>query len=183
MLFLYMLGYLGAEICISAPIFLILCPNPKISNMQNLHPHHKEVEMFTTFLTSRRLRKTPERFEILHCALDYKGHFDADCLYHSLEEKGYHVSKATIYSTIELLCSSGIIRRLLFDTHQARYERASLTHCHLICTECGEINEINLEEVDISLADMKIPYFTPVYVSTCIYGICDKCRKMGKVIK
>lgn len=145
--------------------------------MQYLHSHNEEVETFTNFLALKRLRKTPERFEILRCALDYNGHFDADCLYHSMEEKGYHVSKATIYNTIELLCSSGIIRRLLFDTHQARYERASLTHSHLICTECGEIREINLEEVDKALANIKIPSFTPIYVSTCIYGICDKCRK------
>lgn len=142
------------------------------------HPsHNKEVERFTTFLAEKRLRKTPERFEILQNALDHNGHFDVDSLYRQMEEKGYHVSRATIYSTLELLCSAGIIRRLLFDTHQARYERAGQTHSHLVCTECGEIREIDLDGIDGALASMRFPGFAPAYFSTCIYGICENCRK------
>lgn len=140
------------------------------------HKPQTEVERFTSYLTSKHLRKTPERFEILRAALECKGHFDVDCLYTSLEARGYHVSRATIYSTLELLCSSGVVRKLLFDTHQARYEMAELTHSHLVCTECGEIREIDLEEIDKRLAEMTFPGFSAAYVSTCIYGLCDKCR-------
>jgi Fur family ferric uptake transcriptional regulator len=136
-----------------------------------------EVEKFTAFLTTKRLRKTPERFEILKCVLDCKGHFDVDLLYNKLESESYHVSRATIYSTLELLCASGVVRKLLFDTHQARYERAEQSHSHLVCTQCGEINEIDLVEIDSRLSEMKFKHFTPAYVSTCIYGICEKCRK------
>ena len=135
-----------------------------------------EVERFISFLKSQHLRKTPERFEILRAALECKGHFDVDRLYTNLEARGYHVSRATIYSTLELLCSSGVVRKLLFDTHQARYEMAELTHSHLVCTECGEIREIDLEEIDQRLAGMSFPGFSAAYVSTCIYGLCDNCR-------
>lgn len=135
-----------------------------------------EFERFAKFLNAKRMRKTPERFEILRCVMETKGHFDVDNLYTGLEQRGYHVSKATIYSTLELLCSSGMIRKLLFDTHQARYEHAELTHSHLVCTQCGEIREINLAEIDSRLSAMTYPDFTPVYVSTCVYGVCDKCR-------
>lgn len=141
---------------------------------------HTEVEKFTLFLKSKRLRKTPERFEILRKVLECKGHFDVDGLYTELDKCGYHVSRATIYSTLELLCSSGVVRKLLFDTHQARYEMAELTHCHLVCTECGEIHEINLDEIDKKLSSMSFYGFTPAYVSTCIYGICDKCKLSDK---
>ena len=137
---------------------------------------HTEVERFTSFLKNKRLRKTPERFEILRAALECKGHFDVYRLYNALESRGYHVSRATIYSTLELLCSSGVVRKLLFDTHQARYEMAELTHSHLVCTECGEIREIDLDEIDKRLATMSFTGFSPAYVSTCIYGLCDKCR-------
>lgn len=140
------------------------------------HKPQTEVERFTSYLNAQHLRKTPERFEILRAVLECKGHFDVDILYTSLESKGYHVSKATIYSTLELLCSSGVIRKLLFDTHQARYEMAELIHSHLICIECGEIKELDLEEIDRRLVEMKYPGFSATYVSTCIYGLCDKCK-------
>lgn len=132
-------------------------------------------DRFTAFLNSKQLRKTPERFEILNSVMEYKGHFDADSLYQKMEEKGYHVSRATVYNTIELLCSAGIVRKLLFDTHQARYELAEKTHSHLVCTQCGEIREIDLDGIDSRLASMSFMNFSPAYVSTCIYGICESC--------
>lgn len=132
-------------------------------------------ERFKAYLNSQQLRKTPERFEILNSVMECNGHFDADSLYKMLEGKGYHVSRATVYNTIELLCAAGIVRKLLFDTHQARYELAEQTHSHLVCTQCGEIKEIDLDGIDSTLASMKFPNFSPAYVSTCIYGICQEC--------
>lgn len=145
--------------------------------MPHKQGHTTVVEKFTSFLTANRLRKTPERFEILRAAINCTGHFDVDCLYNELEQRGYHVSRATIYSTLELLCRCGVVRKLLFDTHQARYELAELIHSHLVCTQCGEIWEIDLEETDKRLASMNFNGFSPVYVSTCFYGVCDKCKQ------
>lgn len=143
--------------------------------MQKLFKYSLESEKLTSYLKLRGLRKTPERFEILRCALEHNGHFDVDSLYQDLEEKGYHVSRATIYSALELLCGAGIVRRLLFDTHQARYEMAGDTHSHLVCTECGDIKEIELGESPENNSIFKKEGFSPAYVSTCVYGICSKC--------
>ena len=145
-------------------------------SMKRQQNQHTAFEKFTLYLKENNLRKTPERFEIMRAALECKGHFDVDRLYHELEKRGYHVSRATIYSTLELLCASGVIRKLLFDTHQAKYEKAETSHCHLICTICGEIKEVDLEGIDDRLTNMDLKGFSPAYVSTCIYGICEKCK-------
>lgn len=134
-------------------------------------------EKFTDFLNSRRLKKTPERFEILFSSLECAGHFDADILYKHLESKGYHVSKATIYNTLDLLSEARIIRKLLFDTHQARYEIAGQTHSHLICTNCGKISELNQGNFQIPDNFDLLDGFSPSYVSICIYGLCKDCNK------
>ena len=65
----------------------------------NISPREK----FRQYLSGRQLRKTPDRFALLDKALSLTGHFGADVLYESMEASGYHVSKATIYSTLELL--------------------------------------------------------------------------------
>ncbi|MDE7108412.1 MAG: transcriptional repressor [Muribaculaceae bacterium] len=148
-----------------------------MSDITDIEIHKKR---FTDFLVSKRMRKTPERFEILNCALNCNGHFDADLLYNLLEANGYHVSKATVYSTLELLSEAGVVRKLLFDTHQARYEIADESHSHLICTVCGEITEIAPPGFEVkSCADM-LNGFHPSYISTCIYGICRKCQMKKK---
>lgn len=135
------------------------------------------MESFCAFLKEKGMRKTPERFEILRVALSLKEHFDTDMLYNALEKEGYHVSRATVYSTLDLLTQSGIVRKLLFDTHQARFETAGPLHSHLVCTSCGKIREINSPEGAKDLSETVFPGFTTAYVSTCVYGICDECLK------
>ena len=136
-----------------------------------------EEQRLADYLISRNLRKTPERFEILRSTLECKGHFDVELLYKMLERKGYHVSKATIYNTLEILSEAGMLRKLLFDTHQAMYELADDTHAHLVCTQCGKIKEIKIDLSGNGIKDENIPGFSISYTSICVYGICEECLR------
>lgn len=145
-----------------------------------LHITEETERRFEAFLKSKRLRKTQERFAILRKCLGYTGHFEADGLHGDLESDGYHVSRATVYNTLELLTQCGILTRLLFDPHQARYERADRNHCHLVCTQCGRIREIDDKEVTGRLSNMRLSTFTPQTMSICIYGICAACQRRNR---
>ena len=100
----------------------------------NISPREK----FRQYLTERQLRKTPERFALLEKALSLTGHFGADALYESMEASGYHVSKATIYSTLELLVDCGLLNRHLFGARKTCFEVALGSHFHLVCNACGK---------------------------------------------
>ncbi len=130
----------------------------------------------TDFLQKRHLRKTPERYAILSKAVELSAHFDVDQLYNALECEGYHVSRATVYNTLELLCEAGILNRHLFAPNQARYEVARGSHLHLICRRCGKITEIDDPELTERLVKQHYPEFTPEYSSSSVYGLCDDCR-------
>lgn len=134
-------------------------------------------DRLTEFLQRRHLRKTPERFAILSKAIELSAHFDVDQLYNALETEGYHVSRATIYNTLELLCEAGILNRHLFATNQARYEVARGSHLHLICRRCGKIKEVDDPNLINSLLERNYEGFLPEYSSSSIYGLCEDCRK------
>lgn len=135
---------------------------------------------FTDFLNSRHLRKTPERFAILKKAIGLNAHFDVDELYSALESEGYHVSRATVYNTLELLCEAAILNRHLFDTNLARYELAcSSHHLHLICRKCGSIREIEDDTFASDMITAKYPGFMPEYSSSIVYGLCEICSSGG----
>lgn len=142
------------------------------------YPHitYRVEELFTKFIEEKGLRKTPERFAILKTAQSLKTHFEIDEL-HKAVDKDFHVSRATVYNTVELLCECGILRRLLIDTHHALYELALTNHLHLVCMRCGEVREVRDNQTLSRLAEMKVDGFTPSYFSTCVYGICDACRE------
>ncbi|MBD5176294.1 MAG: transcriptional repressor [Bacteroides sp.] len=130
----------------------------------------------TEFLRQRHLRKTPERYAILAKAVDLSAHFDVDQLYNAMESEGYHVSRATVYNTLELLCEAGILNRHLFAPNQARYEVARGNHLHLICRRCGSIREIDDPELSARLLAREYPDFIPEYSSSSVYGLCANCR-------
>lgn len=136
----------------------------------------KAKERFARHIEARGMRKTPERFAILERAMAMPGHFSSDFLYARLEEEGYHVSRSTVYKTLEILCDCGLVRRHLLQTRGAGYEVARSNHCHLICTHCGKIEERDGEEEILQkLKEMETGGFRPDYVSASIYGLCSQC--------
>ena len=134
-------------------------------------------ERFAAYLRSHRLRKTPERFAILRMACGLKAHFDIDLLHAALDKEGYHVSRATVYNTVDILCKVGILQRLFFDSTRALYELAGRNHLHLFCTSCGRIREIADSQLLPSPPKGKFPTFQADYATTCVYGTCQRCQK------
>ncbi len=140
------------------------------------------IATFTQYMTQHKLRRTPERFAILAKVFETPCHFSIDSLHSTLEDGGYHVSRATIYNTIELLIKCGLVRRHTFGNQSPQYERivGFTKHYHLVCSMCGKIREVKDAEIDMLLNDRRFGKFTPRYVDLNIYGLCGTCmRKTG----
>ena len=138
---------------------------------------------FAMYMESHKLRKTPERFAILDMAMSFCEHFSADNLFQRMEEEAYHVSRATIYNTLDLLTDCGILRKHQFGGNQSQYECVAdaPNHHHLICTECGKIKEIKDTELLKYLNSKKYSSFAVSYYVLYIYGVCNTCaRRMKK---
>lgn len=140
-------------------------------------------QSFATYIKSKRMRQTPERFAILDKALEQNVHFDIDELYKDIEAE-YHVSRSTVYNTIELLCECNILRKHYLNETQAVYELAEDKHLHLICLKCGSVKEVDGTQVSEYLSSLKMRGFHPSFSSVNIYGLCSACsRKPKKTLK
>lgn len=140
-------------------------------------------EILTKHLKSgSKQRATPERFAILDEVLRTQGHFDAESLYYRLITGGVKVSKATVYNTLELLQSCGLVSKYRFAENTSRYEKAfgRPHHHHLICLECGDIIEFvsnKLERIQNEVCNEKD--FKAQSTTLQIFGSCSRCRKKG----
>lgn len=103
----------------------------------------KAIRSFKKFLEQGSYRSTHERFAVLDSILNRVGHFNADELYAEMMTARQNVSRATVYSTLELLAKAGILMKHHFRGERSYYEIGfdEPNHDHLICVNCGHITE------------------------------------------
>lgn len=139
---------------------------------------------FGEYLHSRGMRQTAERFAIVEAVYDTAEHFSVEVFHEMLENRGFHVSTATLYNTFQLLCEAGILRRHQFEGRSAEYERAADTegnHIHLICNACGCVRETrDASALTQGALHTRYGRFAPAYAVLYVYGMCPKCQRQKK---
>ena len=94
-------------------------------------------DVLRNYLLEKGFRNTPERYTILEEIYNMDHHFNVDDLYLLMMQKKYHVSKATIYNTIEIFLDAGLIRKHQFGEKTlstSSYEKSYFDkqHDHLV---------------------------------------------------
>ncbi|MGM9760418.1 MAG: Fur family transcriptional regulator [Parabacteroides sp.] len=134
---------------------------------------------FTDFLNRENLRKTEERYAILEQICSYDGHFDRQQLYEDMLKDRLHVSRATVYNTLDVLEQAQLVVRHQILSQSVQYELKVLadTHLHLICQRCGMVREVPLKPLLPAFASFRTARFTPENYCLYIYGLCHKCKR------
>lgn len=100
-------------------------------------------------LAAEGFRWTPQRAAVLGVLrADPEAHPDAHAIYQAVRRDLPQVSLGTIYRTLAVLKSAGLVRELEYGSSLSRYEVADEPHYNIVCTTCGQIRNIPLPLFD-----------------------------------
>ena len=128
-------------------------------------------------LRNKNLRVTRARVAVLEMLSQRKKPIDVIEIENYLDQKKIQVDQVTIYRMLDAFLEKKLITRLDFQEGKFRYEFFSSDHHHLICEDCGQIQDIDMcpvEEIENQIA--RTQNFAITRHALEFFGFCGACR-------
>lgn len=140
--------------------------------------------MKNTNLKKAGLKSTLPRIKILELLenIDTEKHLSAEEVYKLLLSQGDDVGLATVYRVLTQFEEAGLVTRHHFDGLHSIFElNRGEHHDHLVCTECGNVDEFFDEIIEKTQRKVaKDHKFKMTDHSLYIYGVCAQCQAEQK---
>ncbi len=134
------------------------------------------MEKFKDVLKASNLKSTHQRLAILNC-IETFGHIDIDTLFDAIIRKYPTMSKATLYRNINDLISFHILEEVKLPHQKQQYEIKKVPHIHLLCSECGSVEDMFVETKALMDAIHSQSGFHINHSFIVMNGICKKCSQ------
>jgi Fur family peroxide stress response transcriptional regulator len=132
-------------------------------------------------LRERNYRLTPQRMAVLNILAVSDGHPSVEQIYEQMKVDFPMTSLATVYKTVTLLKEMGEVLELGFSDGGNRYDgNKPYPHPHLICTQCGAIEDLEVGAVrDIPQQVARDTGYRIVSHRLDFFGVCPDCQAAG----
>jgi len=141
----------------------------------------KRIQHIKEALHDARYKLTPQREVTLRVLLENESdHLSAEDVFMKVKDKYPEIGLATVYRTLELLNELKILDKINFGDGVSRYdlrkEGAEHFHHHLVCINCGSVEEI--EEDLLGEVEKRVEnefQFKVTDHRLTFHGICRTC--------
>jgi Fur family transcriptional regulator, ferric uptake regulator len=133
-------------------------------------------------LRERGQRMTPQRQLILEAVQTIDGHISAEAVHALVAARFPQVNISTVYRTLELLQTLGLVTHTHFDDGVAQYHRAEESqHQHLVCRGCGSEQELDLAVLEPLGGELERRYgFEADLAHFALVGLCRQCARTDR---
>jgi len=133
---------------------------------------------YAKLLKASELKATFQRMNILE-SIESHGHMSIDSIYEEVVKTHPSLSLATVYKNIILMVEKGVLVEVPITGKKPKYELVKDDHIHLVCTECGEVEDrphnINADALFSSMT--KEENFSLSKQQINLYGVCAHCQE------
>lgn len=129
---------------------------------------------YTSLLKDYDLKVTPQRVAIVE-ELYLNGHMNIDDLYKKLLAKFPSISLATIYKNINAMIEKVFLSEVKLPNSKSVFELVKDEHAHLVCSSCGNIEDITVDTKDLLSTVSSKSQFKISSASLVMSGVCSSC--------
>ena len=127
-----------------------------------------------TLLKEHNIKITPQRLAIVKL-MDEQGHISVRDIFERIKENFPSLSLATVYKNINAMIESDFIKELKIVGLDNKYELIKEKHSHLVCQECGDIEDIFIDTASLTKSVSKESGFKVADTTVQFFGTCKKC--------
>ena len=133
-------------------------------------------------IKKNNLKNSKQREYILKAIYEDGGHLSPEDIFVSIKKTCKNASISSIYRILSFLEKEGFVKSLENDKSGKLYEIASgLHHDHIICVECGKIEEFCNEEIEKLQVEVTHSYKAKlVGHDMLLYVVCESCLAKTK---
>lgn len=117
--------------------------------MDNLTPQIPEKHRVVNLLKDAGITPTQQRIEIAQILFAQPQHLSAEQVLSQVNRDQALVSKATVYNTLGLFASKGLIREVIIDPSKVFYDSNTRPHHHFYNVDTGMLRDFDSETVQI----------------------------------
>lgn len=116
----------------------------------NSHHYPQNEEQLTKLLEDSGINPTSQRLEIAGIFLIKPQHLSADQLLELAQQRGANVSKATVYNTLNLFASKGLLKELIIDGNKVFFDSNTSEHYHFFNEQTSELTDFETHQLSIT---------------------------------
>jgi Fur family ferric uptake transcriptional regulator/Fur family peroxide stress response transcriptional regulator len=128
-------------------------------------------------LRERGQRVTSQRLVINRALREADRHLTAEEVLAAVSDQLPNVSLPTVYATLDLFGSLGIVRRVSAGGGAVLYDPRGEPHHHLVCRNCGKVEDLE-QKLDLgpALRAAERSGFAADDAELVVSGLCSDCR-------
>ena len=96
-----------------------------------------------------KISPTRQRVEIAEFLFQRPQHLSAEKILDGVTNEGNRVSRATVYNTMGLFTSKGVVREVLIDRERVFYDSNTAVHQHIYNVDTGELTDVFDAQVEM----------------------------------
>jgi len=121
------------------------------------------------------LKVTPQRQAVFGVLRGTQTHPTAEAVHAAVIEQLPSVSLRTVYQVLNDLTAMGELAALDLGTGSTRFDPTADEHHHLVCTGCGAVRDVFLDDLDVVVPEGQIGGYRLGRPEVTFRGLCPTC--------